>query len=490
MIHRIPSTMVNMETWIPPHLDTMPLLSKYDVRECGSIAPPGHFGWFIPERLSNVDDSWTTFTKQEAAARFDVDEANLAKVMNATINPQTKMFYCEATYCNQGMYIPDQCQSYRHKSQPCALLLSGYPEDTDFIKEQIEQLKLYVKVAWVGDNLKPLIKSLTKEYLQNSLNASSAPAKSLVVLHWTPSSVIPNQREFSVVQFPRCRTRGAEPGCIYESNRLVKLVWGGLEAAAKFAYEAINRAKFTAEMYEDMLSRYNRSPKKTAEDESTEDEIACDWIKSNLNYTLSTWMPDNSDKNKLLVGGIFPMSGTSYTAKSLVIAARMAKEAINDNNTVLRDYNLELLAHDGQCKSDMVMKSFIDYIVHNYYEKLVGILGPACSETVEPLVGVSKHYKTVIISYSAEGSSFNDRSKYPYFFRTIGENKQYKHVYLQLLQKFGWRRVASLTEDGQKYTEYISYMQDMLRDNGIQFVANLKFPREREADVMTRVCCA
>lgn len=303
-----------------------------------------------------------------------------------------------------------------------------------------------------------------------------------MILHYSPSSVIPNEREFVTIDFPRSDTSKGLIDYAYESNRLTKLVWGRLETIATIAFQAINRAKFDREMYEDLIARRTR----TSSDVSDE-QIACDWLRENLNYTLAEWKPNNEYKNTLIVGGIFPMSGNSYMAKSILIAARMAKEAINDNNTLLRDYNLTLLANDGQCKSDMVMKSFIDYLIHNYYQKLVGVLGPACSETVEPLVGVSKHYKTVIISYSAEGSSFDDRSKYPYFFRTIGENKQYRHVYLQFLQKLGWHRVASLTEDGQKYTEYISYMQDMLRDNGITFVANLKFPREREVDVMTKV---
>lgn len=305
--------------------------------------------------------------------------------------------------------------------------------------------------------------------------------RSLVFLHWTPSTVIPNERDFVSIDFPRCGATSSEIGCKYESNRLTKLVWARLEYAAKLAYEAINRAKFTREMYEDLIDRRNR------DSSMNEEEIACDWLRENLNYTLDAWMPNTADKNILYVGGIFPMSETFYSGKAILVAAMMAKEAINVNNTILRDYNFTLLVNDGQCKSDMVMRSFINYIVHNQYEKLVGVLGPACSETVEPLVGVSKHYKTVVISYSAEGSSFNDRTKYPYFFRTIGENKQYKHVYLQLLKKLGWKRVASLTEDGQKYTEYISYMQDLFRDNGIVFVANAKFPREREPIVMTKV---
>ena len=53
--------------------------------------------------------------------------------------------------------------------------------------------------------------------------------------------------------------------------------------------------------------------------------------------------------------------------------------------------------------------------------------GPACSNTVEPIAGVSKHYRTLVISYSAEGTISNgNNQEFPYLFRTIAENKQYK----------------------------------------------------------------
>lgn len=58
------------------------------------------------------------------------------------------------------------------------------------------------------------------------------------------------------------------------------------------------------------------------------------------------------------------------------------------------------------------------------YEALWLVAGPACSDTVEPLVGVAETFQTVVMSYSAEGAIFN-YSKYPYFFRTIPENKIY-----------------------------------------------------------------
>lgn len=62
-----------------------------------------------------------------------------------------------------------------------------------------------------------------------------------------------------------------------------------------------------------------------------------------------------------------------------------------------------------------------------------------------------------------------------------------RFVYLQLFQNLGWEQVAALTEDGQKYTEYISQMQDLFQANGITFVVNRKFPRDREKANMFKV---
>ena len=51
--------------------------------------------------------------------------------------------------------------------------------------------------------------------------------------------------------------------------------------------------------------------------------------------------------------------------------------------------------------------------------------GPACSNTVEPIAGLSAHYRTVVVSYSAEATLSNNQ-QFPFLFRTIAENKQYK----------------------------------------------------------------
>ena len=123
----------------------------------------------------------------------------------------------------------------------------------------------------------------------------------------------------------------------------------------------------------------------------------------------------------------------------------MAVEDVNHNSDILTNHNLVLSINDGKCEADVVMKRFIDIIKTkdtSRFRSTVGMLGnkdsiskcvkivfpgPACSDTVEPIAGVSKHFRTVVISYGAEGSISSDNSKsYPYFFRTIAENKEYK----------------------------------------------------------------
>lgn len=478
----MPEALVNMEVWVPGQLDTSLMQEDYNVKECGTIAPSGYFGWFVPRSLwkgRNLTETWRIFTEPNSAAKFDIDDDEiLSSIERATLVPESinahrDQHYCNLPSCHKGIYVPEQCSG---PETHCAMLLAAYPNVTGFVTKQIEEHKLLVKVAWVGPNLKNLTQSIISNY------TSTKCSKSLVMLHWTPSDIIPKVDEVVSIVFPQCiETETVD--CKYDANKLTKVVWGTLKYIAKPAYESIRQATFNGHQFERLLEEYNELERLGKVDE---DYLACEWLRNNLNDTIKNWTTERNSKAVLTIGGIFPMTGRAYKARTIMLAAKMASTAINKNNSVLPDYNLDLLAHDGQCQSDMVMKSFIEYVLHSY-NTLIGILGPACSDTVEPLIGVAKQYHTMMISYSAEGSNFNDRKKYPHFFRTIGENTQYKHVYLSLLNEMKWKRVAALTEDGQKYTEYISQMQVYLEDNGITFVDNAKYPRQGNNDVIYRV---
>lgn len=475
--------MIDLEVWIPPGYDLLNSEDTYLVKEFGDIGPPGRFGWFIPSQLdgpvaryygnwdSNIKEvHWTFLRDDKIASLLDVDEHMSIIYANAKIDGK---FVCSESFCKKGIYTPKQCENTR-----CALLLTSKLATTKFVIDHINELKLYVRVVWLGENLRRTVETLTKLY-QNTV-------KSLLILYYTPSELILREKNFISVIFPQCDYLNANHslGCKYEAHRIVKMSWNKVEALGLL--QPVRNFKFGEQDYEHLLTLYEQ-----AKNQSDLRQIACDWIKDQNN---SSWMMIQgfqgamvNDKVTIYIGGIFPISESTYNGPGVVQGAVLAQNLINQDPNILTDYQLHLVVENGRCRTDSVVKIFIQYITDFYYNSLLGVLGPACSDTVDPLAVVSKHYRTMVISYSAEGTSFSDRDKYPYFFRTIGENKDYQYVYLQLFKKLGWKRVAALTEDGQKYTEYISHMQEMLGENDITFIANTKFPRERDTFQMSRV---
>lgn len=53
--------------------------------------------------------------------------------------------------------------------------------------------------------------------------------------------------------------------------------------------------------------------------------------------------------------------------------------------TILQDIDLEVSYNNDGCHLDKVMQTFINYYVQT--NGLLGVLGPPCSETVEPVAG-------------------------------------------------------------------------------------------------------
>ncbi|KAL3282262.1 hypothetical protein HHI36_005453 [Cryptolaemus montrouzieri] len=482
----IPISTINLEVWIPPNYDTIQLESTKSVEDCGNVASSGgRFGWFIPIELTApikmfhkkwYDDmseiSWTFFKNSKASSFFDVDQSDLKFIRtNSLKNSTKKEYFCNnANNCTEGIYIPPQCQN----DADCALLLAPDYLSTNFVVDHINELRLFVKVVWLGNNLPKVVQTLKKKYLSTNKNSS------LIALTWTPSVLVSNEADFISVAFKKCELLQSTKhlGCKYEINRLVKFSWNGLQEFGKPLLEALRQFTFRDEDdYSVLLEMYKKNPEKGVQ------AIACEWMNTHKR-TWREWKPILD--STIYIGGIFPMHNSPFVGEGIAQAAKMAETAINANNSILKDYKLEVLMSDGQCRSDLVMKMFIDYVVNKQFQSMIGVLGPACSDTVEPLARVSKHYQTMIVSYSAEGASFSDRDKYPYFFRTIGENKHYIHVYVKFLKYMGWRQVAALTEDGQKYTEYISQMQTLLDDNQITFISNIKFSRDKDDIVMTK----
>ena len=148
------------------------------------------------------------------------------------------------------------------------------------------------------------------------------------------------------------------------------------------------------------------------------------------------------------------------------VAFMMAIDALKYNTKYLADYDIDAIMMNDACNADVVMKQYVEIYTHhrmtNQLKNIIGFVGPPCSDTIKPLAGITNLHQLPIISYGAEGAIFSDQKDYPYFFRTIPENKIFRHVFFELFLDIGWKRIASLTEDGHRYSEYMTPLHELL----------------------------
>ena len=169
------------------------------------------------------------------------------------------------------------------------------------LKKQVQNLNLSVNVAWIGNHLPGFVESRTEE------------KKATLFFNWWPNTLI-TKNNYTRIKFPLCNKHQTEPiDCDFEINQLNKLVWSKLASNAPEAYHVISKMEFTLEQYEDLL-RYMS----VTETQPDHNEVACRWVRNNKDVW-SHWIPPNlTNKTKIYLGGMFPLSGALWKMPGIV----------------------------------------------------------------------------------------------------------------------------------------------------------------------------
>lgn len=258
------------------------------------------------------------------------------------------------------------------------------------------ELKLYINVLWLDHRLLYVTRYLLDK------------RQKYIILHWKPSELIDNDVfNYEMLAMPQCERMASSPvPCVYELTPILKYVspklWTTMEPVVwslnkgvdysdlMYIFSAYNRMTmaFTLDlMFGD--GHLNARAIHSANDryfvnESTRinlfNQVACDWYKW-PGSSLFNVSDSNKDKIRISIGGMFPQS-LAYAG--LEVAVNMAVEAITASK-MLDNIKFTVLINNGECKSDAVMKNFVHFYTKS--DSVMGVLGPACSETVEPIAG-------------------------------------------------------------------------------------------------------
>lgn len=189
-------------------------------------------------------------------------------------------------------------------------------------------MKLYVKIAWFGDNLRHVIRTLLERLSEKRFKNQ----KSFVVAHWTPSEIMNMDNEYETIIMPKCEQfvskESNEMLCRYELTPILMYCSKELMDTKKSVYSMLSYINFDRENEIQLLKMYNNITARqmvphskankdkngnnsvqvlnTSNREKIYDEIACQFIRENEEIFKKSMKNCCMTKRKVYIGGIFP----------------------------------------------------------------------------------------------------------------------------------------------------------------------------------------
>ena len=125
------------------------------------------------------------------------------------------------------IYRPNLRRSLHRTKKTYSFAVNSMFYSTLYVKRQIEELGLLVKIAFVGDHFEEVV-----EYLSNESKDVAQGTKSFLLFHYSPS-LITNSYNLTTIKFDPCHQPWTAPiyhanrsvltNCLYEYNRFAKV---------------------------------------------------------------------------------------------------------------------------------------------------------------------------------------------------------------------------------------------------------------------------
>lgn len=164
---------------------------------------------------------------------------------------------------------------------------------------------------------------------------------------------------------------------------------------------------------------------------------------------------------RILIIAPFPdtMFHISYDGgNNLIPSARMAVSEINEDPSILADYNLEPVIGDGGCSvTEKAVSSVLESVIHRGEDKnIIGIAGPVCSEATRILSTLmnQNRIKLPIVTIATSPVLANATS-YPFTFGIVSTAAEYAGTVVTVLSEKlddgQWDRIAIFYDGSRDY---------------------------------------
>ena len=174
-------------------------------------------------------------------------------------------------------------------------------------------------------------------------------------------------------------------------------------------------------------------------------------------------------KQKLHILGIYPNTGLGWTEPYVTYSAELAKRHIGQNDTILRDYELEIDWWDTQCDGGIATKNFIDALALNRDKTYLAVFGGGCAVATSEVAQISYRYGLAQIAYASTAPNLGNRDLYPKFVRGVPSDISAVPARAKFIVEQGWKRVAIINEQHPIFVASSHNMEVVLDDLEIEY---------------------
>ena len=122
--------------------------------------------------------------------------------------------------------------------------------------------------------------------------------------------------------------------------------------------------------------------------------------------------------------------------------ATIAIETINKDPSLLPGYHVSFDWTDSHCSEKHTVQGLLNLHAKT---KMNAIIGPACSDGCKIAAMLAHSWNIPIVSYGCAADFLSNNEEYPNFARTVGVYAKSGHLFVKLMHRLKWDRIAILT---------------------------------------------
>uniref|UniRef100_A0A0K0EVM9 IP03705p (inferred by orthology to a D. melanogaster protein) n=1 Tax=Strongyloides venezuelensis TaxID=75913 RepID=A0A0K0EVM9_STRVS len=146
-------------------------------------------------------------------------------------------------------------------------------------------------------------------------------------------------------------------------------------------------------------------------------------------------------------------------------AVQLALEDVNNDDRILKGYELKLHHYNSKCKPGLAAKQLFE-LLYNPPVKLILLSG--CSPVTTVIAEAAPVWNLVVLSYGASSPALSNRARFPTLFRTHPSANMHNPTRIKLFDKFKWKRITILQSVEEVFTSTAKDLEEECRKKDIR----------------------